>query len=116
MRPANALVAGALTLFVSVPVAAEIGEPAAQAAVAPAQNWKPSVNLFGQKPTPKPPSIDWNRRPSPDQDPAANPTVVCGMVLVPVDPKIDPKMRVKIPDRGVAFTMRTVQPTVCTTR
>jgi hypothetical protein len=115
MRQGIALVSCAITLAISMPAAADSGEPAAQAAVAPAQGWTPSVNLFVQKPSPTPPSIDWNRRPSADQDPAAKPTVVCGMVLVPADPKIDPRMRVNVPDRGVTFTMRAVQPTICRT-
>jgi hypothetical protein len=113
MRQVIALVACAITLAVSKPAAAGSGEPAAQAPTAPAPDWKPFINPFGQKPSPKPPSIDWNRQPSADQNPAAKPTVVCGMALVPADPKIDPRMRVTIPDTGVAFTMRKVQPTVC---
>jgi hypothetical protein len=35
------------------------------------------------------------------------------MTLVPADPKVDPKMRVELPERGVTFTMRVVPPTVC---
>ena len=115
MRPACALVACALTLLVAMPATPASGEPAAQAAVAPTPERKPFGNLFGQKPSPKPPSIDWNGQPSADQNPVAKPTVVCGMVLVPADPKIDPRMRVTAPDNRVTFTMRRVQPTVCKT-
>jgi hypothetical protein len=32
---------------------------------------------------------------------------------VPADPKVDPKMRVAAPQRGVVFTLRTIQPTIC---
>ena len=113
MRAAFALVAGALTLFASMPAAAASGDTAEQAVAAPAPEWKPFVNLFGQKPAPKKPSIDWNWPPSAGQNPAAKPSVVCGMTVIPADPKVDPKMRVIVPDRGVAFTMRVVQPTVC---
>jgi len=115
MRQGTALVACAITLSVSIPAFAGNGELAAQAPTAPAPNWKPFINPFGQKPSPKPPSIDWNRQPSADQNPKAKPTVVCGMVLMPTDPTIDPRMRVTVPDTGVAFSMRKVQPTVCKT-
>ena len=113
MRTAFALVAGALTLFASLPAAAAIGEPAAQAGVTPAPELKPFGNLFGPKPSPKPPSIDWNWRPSADQHPAAKASVVCGMTVIQADPKVDPKMRIHVPDRGVVFTMRAVPPTIC---
>ena len=100
MRCAVAFVAGALTLAMAPPVAA--------------QEFKPPANLFGQKkPAPRPPSIDWNWRPSADAKTPAQPTVVCGMTLVPADPKVDPKMRVAVPERGVVFTLRTIQPTIC---
>ena len=81
-----------------------------------AQEFKPPANLFGQKtPAPKPPKIDWNWRPPVEQAqaPGAMPLVVCGMTLVPADPKVDPKMRVETPERGVAFTMHVVSPTLC---
>ena len=113
MRTAFALVVGALTLFVSMPAAGASGDPTGQATVAPAPEWKPFGNPFGQKPSPKPPSIDWNWRPPVDQSPSAKASVVCGMTLVPADPKVDPKMRVTVPDRGVVFTMKVIQPTIC---
>ena len=113
MRTASALVAGALTLLASLPASAASGHPAAQVAVAPAPELKPFGNLFGQKPAPKKPSIDWNWRPSTDQNAAAKDSVVCGMTVIQADPKVDPKMRVSVPDRRVAFTMRAVQPTIC---
>ena len=98
MRGAVAFAAGAL----------------AMALPAGAQEFKPPANLFGQKtPAPTPPKIDWNWRPSVDRNALAAPTVVCGMTLVPADPKVDPKMRVELPERGVTFTMRVVPPTVC---
>ena len=69
-----------------------------------------------KKPAHKPPSIDWNRAAVSRTAVDAQPSVVCGMTLVPGDPKVDPKMRnVAVPDRGVTFTMRGVQPTICQT-
>jgi hypothetical protein len=81
-----------------------------------AQEFKAPADLFGQKKgAPKPPKIDWNWRPSSDQTPS-KPTVVCGMTLVPADPRVDPQMRVESPERGVTFAMRAVAPTVCQAR
>ena len=100
MRCFVAFAAGALVLATAVP--------------AGAQEFKPPANLFGQKPpAPRPPKVDWNWRPSADQNAAARPSVLCGMTLVPADPTVDPKMRVAAPERGVAFTMRVVPPTTC---
>src|SRR5450631_6793 len=100
MRYAIGLAAGALTLAISVP--------------ASAQNFTMNLDLFGQKKTaPAQPKVDWNRRPSTDQNTAASPSIVCGMTVVPGDAKVDPKMSVVVPDRGVTFTMRVIQPTIC---
>jgi hypothetical protein len=41
------------------------------------------------------------------------PAVICGMLVVPIDPEVDPAMRVAIPDTGTTFTMRTFQPSLC---
>ena len=102
MRRPHALVAGVFTLLVALPAAA--------------QEFKPLANLFGQKkPAPKPPKVDWNWRLSTEQAQPAKPSVVCGMTVIPADPKIDPKMRVAAPDGGVTFTMRAIRPAVCTT-
>jgi len=99
MRCAVAFVAGALTLALAPAVAA--------------QEFKPPADLFGQKkPAPRAPSIDWSWRPSADAKAPAT-SVVCGMTLVPADPRVDPKMKVATPGRGTAFTMRMVPPTVC---
>ena len=46
MRTAFVVVAAALTLFISMPAAVS-SESAAQAAVAPAPEWRPFSNLFG---------------------------------------------------------------------
>ena len=100
MRCVVALAAGAVTLAIALSAAA--------------QEFKPPANLFGQQPpAPKPPKVDW--RPSVDRDRPAPPTVICGMTLVPADPRVDPRMRVEAPERGVTFTMRTVPPTICKT-
>jgi hypothetical protein len=103
MRCAVVFAVGALTLVMATP--------------AGAQQFKPPVDLFVEKKAaPKPPVVDWSWRPSTDQRSISTPTVICGMTLVPADPKVDPKMRVARPARGVDFTMRVVPPTVCKPR
>ena len=117
MRTAFASLAGALTLCLSLPAAAQPADPGA----APASSWKPSIKLFAEKPAAKPFVMEWRDRlpaeaSAPAPTAAPKPSVVCGMTLIPADPTIDPKIRVAPEDRGVAFTMRTVEPTVCKPR
>ena len=107
-----AFVFGALTFAASAASAAG-GQALSPAAIAAAAEWKPSISLSVQKTAPKAPSVDWNRRPQDDQNQAAKPSVVCGMTLMKADPKFDAKMRVAPKDTGTAFTMRSVEPTIC---
>jgi hypothetical protein len=100
MRSTVVFAAGALALAISGPVSA--------------QDFTLHADLFGQKqPAPKPPAVDWSRGSAPDQNTEAKPSVVCGMTLVPADPRVDPKMRVTAPDARVAYAMKVVPPTVC---
>jgi hypothetical protein len=64
------------------------------------------------KPAPRP-TVDWNWRPAAASASPDKPEVVCGMTVIPADPAVDPKMRVAPSDRGTAFTMRVVPPTIC---
>jgi hypothetical protein len=104
----------AVALFASssVGVFAQTAPPVPGAAAA---NWKPSISLSAPRPAFKPYLVDWGARPPAAQAATPKPTVVCGMTLVPGDPKVDPKMRVAVPDRGVAHVMLGVPPTVCKT-
>ena len=43
----------------------------------------------------------------------AKPTVVCGTVIVPADPSVDPKIRAPLPRNNQTFTMRSITPPVC---
>jgi hypothetical protein len=44
----------------------------------------------------------------------AKPKVVCGMLIVPADPSLDPKMRIAPPQNpNVEYTIRTIDPPVC---
>jgi hypothetical protein len=82
------------------------------AAVAQAGTPKPDNNpfgkLFGAQPTPKglPPAQQTRQS-------ARKPTVVCGMILFPADPAVDPKIHVNLAASGTRFTMRSVSPPVC---
>ena len=83
-----------------------------------AQEFKPPDNFFAQqkKPAPKPPQVDLNSRPSADATTSPSKAmVVCGMTLVPADPKFDSRMRVAAPDSRVSYTMRTSPPPICKT-
>lgn len=39
--------------------------------------------------------------------------VVCGMTLIPADPKLDAAIRHAVPENGPKFTIRTVDPQTC---
>lgn len=41
------------------------------------------------------------------------PKVVCGMTVIPVDPSIDPRIRVDVAKAETKFTIRAVQPPIC---
>jgi hypothetical protein len=87
----------------------------AMSGLAVAQDFTLKVDLFGQKiPAPKPPKVNWNWRPPATLAQTAKPTVICGMIVVPADPKSDPRIRRAPSDTGVRFAMKVVEPTVCT--
>jgi hypothetical protein len=77
----------------------------------------PSGNLFW--PPTKTPSSPRLLFPSPtlSQRPelrlAPKPTVVCGLTLIPADPKTDPAIRHDVPEDGPRFSIRSVDPHLC---
>ena len=80
---------------------------------AAAQEFKPPPLFADQtRPAPKPPKVDWNWRP-PVHTQTASPAVICGMTVVPADPKTDPKMAVKPKDTRTNYTLKVAEPTVC---
>jgi hypothetical protein len=100
MRRRQLVVAGGLALLAAGPAAA--------------QEFRLTGDLFGQKkPAPAPPKVDWNARPSADLDAPPQPKVVCGMTVVPADPKHDPAMARQPKDTGVKYTLKVIEPTVC---
>jgi hypothetical protein len=102
MRSAVVFAAGVLAISLVQPAAA--------------QTVKVDPDLFGQKrPAPKPPKVDWNWRPQADAAQPAKPSVVCGMTVIPADPKMDPKMRVTPLDTRTKYVLKVAEPTVCKT-
>jgi len=43
----------------------------------------------------------------------SRPTVVCGMTVIPANPKIDPKMNVTPKTDGTRYTIRAIEPPIC---
>jgi hypothetical protein len=81
---------------------------------AAARTFEYDPGLFGQqKKAPNPPKVDWNWRPFAGSGQAQEPSVICGMTVVPADPRVDPKIRVAPPANGTTFTLTVVPPTVC---
>jgi hypothetical protein len=45
--------------------------------------------------------------------PTDKPRVVCGMTIIPVDPKTDPKMVLEPRTDSTRYTIRAIEPSVC---
>jgi len=107
----------AILAFVAV---VHIGS-ASIAAQQPANGLPPQANPFGNLfvPKSKPPSPPRFLFPTPALDQlrdarlASNPTVVCGLTLIPADPNVDPAIRHEVPEDGPRFLMRSVDPKLC---
>ena len=41
------------------------------------------------------------------------PKRACGMVVIPADPSVDPRIQVEPPTRDTQFTIRAIQPSLC---
>lgn len=52
--------------------------------------------------------------PATPAEPPATPKVVCGMTVIPADPKVDPKMRLEKKADGVDYKLRVIEPPICT--
>jgi hypothetical protein len=78
----------------------------------PANLFAPKRNASGTPrflfPTPVP-RVD----PARGGRPATTPTVVCGLTLIPGDPRVDPAIRHEVPENGATFAIRSVDPKVC---
>ncbi len=104
-----------LSLFVLI--AGVLAAPASLSAAGPAGRANPYTNLFTGRldlQSTRPLLTAPTSLPSQAGLPSAqSPTIVCGMTLVPADPKIDPRILVPAPTRGVTPSMRIVTPTIC---
>ena len=70
------------------------------------------ANLFAPSKPSKPTRFLFPTR-TPGVQPAPKPTVVCGLTLIPVDPNVDPKIRLEVPENGPRFSTRSVDPKLC---
>lgn len=52
-------------------------------------------------------------RPSSQPESRTKPKVICGMTIIPVDPNVDPRIRLDVPKTETKFTIRAVQPPIC---
>jgi hypothetical protein len=73
----------------------------------------PYRQLFSAAKFPKPgPAVATS--PSQPTPPAVSkPRVVCGMTILPADPKADPKMVLEPKKDGVDYTIRAIDPPIC---
>jgi hypothetical protein len=97
----------------TVPRTSEPSEAAPSRATPPQKD--PFSRLFQEPAIPQTPP---ERQAPPDPDPglktpADQARVVCGLRVIPVDPTVDPKMRIAVPDTGIDYKIRRIQPPVC---
>ena len=52
-------------------------------------------------------------QPAIEKQPAAGPKVVCGMTIIPADPKHDPLMVVEPKTDGIDYKIRALDPPIC---
>lgn len=95
--------------FVLFAIASDVfGSPAPMVQSAWQRKANPYSDLFQPSRPGKP-----NEQARATQPTPAQPTVVCGMTIIPADPSIDPKFTRVSPDRSTTFTMRVIEPTIC---
>lgn len=94
-------------LFVTAPVFGDQStiDPQASMRFGALRSQKPATRLFAAQSLLKE---------AQQQAEALKPKVVCGMLIVPANPAIDPKMRVTPPqDPKLEYKIRVVEPPVC---
>lgn len=105
-----------ITPFLAFVAVVHIGSASIEAQQ-PANGLPPSANLFGKQLSPpskpsSPPRFLFPT-PAPNVRLAPKPTVVCGLTLIPADPKLDPGIRHEVPDDGRRYSIESVDPKVC---
>jgi hypothetical protein len=105
------LAATLVVLAVAVPVGAEQGKPDAKAtarlaALRKTEQANPYGKLFQTRQA--------LQQAVGDKANDRTPRVVCGMLVIPADPSLDPKMLITPPqDPSVEYKIRTIDPPVC---
>lgn len=105
-----ALVVGILALSVTFPAAAQTSPPS------PPSPFDPQLSASfletaraALRNAQRKQSLTWKAEPSPQK-----PRVVCGMMMIPADPKLDAAIRRPAPSEdGLKFTLQMVVPPVC---
>jgi hypothetical protein len=104
-----------LMLGATVPVLGEQSQPAMQRGLGASRQQRPSSPYAKLFEVGRPltrgtaPAV-----PAEEVERPARPQVVCGMVIVPADPSLDPRMRVTPPqDPSVEYTIRAFEPPIC---
>src|SRR5262249_34392017 len=114
-----ALFAGPSALAAQQPAARPSGPAASTANGLTVPAWFPAArdasplgHLFAH-PRASAPTRVLSVRPSSDQSRQQEPAIVCGMTLIPSDPKIDSRMRRPAPTDGESFVIGRVVPNDC---
>ena len=103
------LLLAASSAFADQPATTRTPPPSARfGALRPSQD--PYKKLFGLQQSPSEARQTAQRAIDP---PALQPKVVCGMTIIPADPKFDSKMAIPRKSDGVNYTLRTVDPPIC---
>ena len=109
-----------ITVIVAFVAVVHIGS-ASIAAQQATNGLPPQANPFGNlfAPSSKPPSPPRFLFPTPTLNRSAGvhlalePTVVCGLTLIPADPNVDPAIRHEVSEDGPKFLIRSVDPRLC---
>ena len=73
----------------------------------------PYQALFKASELPKPtPGVATSASKPPASD-SSKPRVVCGMTIIPADPRADPKMLIEPKGDGVDYKIRAIDPPIC---
>ena len=113
----------AIVAFVAVVHAGSASTAAQQPTDGSPLGVTPFADLFAAKSKPAAPPRFLFPTPAPTPTPRLNqppdvpsgqqPTVVCGMTMIPADPNVDPAIRREVPEGGPRFLIRSVDPTIC---
>jgi hypothetical protein len=105
--PTTSLRRGAMIVAMVASATAVFAQPAGSA--------MPGLTLQPQKRVPRPFVFKIpTPMPAVKAPETAKPALVCGMLVIPADPKFDAAIRKDPSKPGTTFTLKSVQPTLCT--